>query len=149
MCFVCLFIVYFNDKYTLQYYILHSYQTNTTTTKVIQIKYGVGLPTNSIRLLPVVSLRDMCPYFSFLQTDTFAYKCQMQCTSLCFRCLSGSLLHPPPPHRHPTLLLGAGCGSDDPAWEHRGLELHLSQSGRYRDVQSNSEGGERHSFPYS
>lgn len=78
------------------------------------------------------------------KANTSASRCFIQQTihaCSCFRCLLGPLLHPPLHHRHPSLLPGAGCGSEDPTREHRSLELRLSQSGRDRNVQSDGRTG--------
>lgn len=52
-----------------------------------------------------------------------------------FRCVPGALLHPPHPHRHPLVLLGAGGGSEDPARQHRGVELRVPPARRHRGLQ--------------
>lgn len=92
-------------------------------------------------LLPLASVC-VSIFVQIVRLVTFALSCFIQCTvqaSSFSRCLFGSLLHPPPPHRHPALLLGAGCGSEDPTWEHWGLELRLSQSGWDRGIQSDGK----------
>lgn len=86
---------------------------------------------------------------SVIEVETWPVCIQMLYTetihaSLCFRCLFGPLLHPPLHHRHPPLLPGAGCGSEDPTREHRSLELRLSQSGWDRNVQSDGRSGTTH-----
>lgn len=51
------------------------------------------------------------------------------------RCVPGALLHPPHPHRHPLVLPGAGGGSEDPARQHRGVELRVPAARRHRGLQ--------------
>lgn len=51
------------------------------------------------------------------------------------RCIPGALLHPPHPHRHPLVLPGTGSGSEDPAWQHRGVELRVPAARRHRGLQ--------------
>lgn len=55
---------------------------------------------------------------------------------LCLRCIPGALLYSPPPHRHPPVLPGAGSGSEDQTWQHRGVELRLPSAGRHRGLES-------------
>lgn len=56
-----------------------------------------------------------------------------------FRRVPGALLHPPHPHRHPPVLPGAGSGSEDPTWQHRGVELRVPAAGRHRGLQPDGE----------
>lgn len=58
---------------------------------------------------------------------------------LCLRCISGALLHSPPPHWHPLVLPGAGGRPKDQTWQHRCLELRLPTAGRHRGFQSDGE----------
>lgn len=74
-----------------------------------------------------------------LELDTFTLNYFIP-TSSFPRCLFGSLLHPSPHHWNPSLLPGAGRGSEDPTWEHRGLELRLSQSGWDWSIKFDGEG---------
>lgn len=51
------------------------------------------------------------------------------------RCIPGALLHPPHPHWHPPVLPGAGGGSEDPARQHRGVELRVPAARRHWGLQ--------------
>lgn len=57
------------------------------------------------------------------------------CSSSAARCVPGALLHPPHPHRHPPVLPGAGGGSEDPARQHRGVELRVPAARRHWGLQ--------------
>lgn len=58
---------------------------------------------------------------------------------LCLRCIPGALLYSPHPHWHPLVLPGAGSGSEDQAWQHRGVELRLPTAGRHWGFQSDGK----------
>lgn len=79
--------------------------------------------------------------------DTHRLSCLLFCTDpialslllLPFRRVPGALLHPPHPHRYPPVLPGAGSGSEDPAWQHRGVELRVPAARRHRGLQPDGE----------
>lgn len=66
-------------------------------------------------------------------------KCLFPLSLFCLRCIPSTLFYSPPPHRHPLVLPGAGSGSEDQAWQHRGVELRLPTAGRHRGLQSDGE----------
>lgn len=70
---------------------------------------------------------------------TFCSNPSSLCPLFCLRCIPSALLYSPSPYRHPLVLPGAGSGSEDQAWQHRGVELRLPTAGRHRSFQSDGE----------
>lgn len=109
---------------------------NYLDSRTTYLKYEPNLTSTYLPVVPLVfHLKN--PVYCYFETKILFKLGNM---TVFFRCLSGSLLYSPPHHWHPALLLGAGSGSEDTTWEHRGVELCVSPSGRRRGVQSDGKG---------